>query len=195
MIIHMVEICVDGKCVEVNKDLFEKALEIRKEAIKRNDLRTRWWVRFIGALFNPVTITGRVTFSFTDIGGTSRSQSTKWALGTNPLITNTSNCNNRFWISVGNGTTPPTIDDFRLGSKIADALASYTLDDTNGIITLSAGFTFTSNTVITEVGLEWECTVSGHDVCGRMLVDRTLLSSPFTAPANVPVTVTYRILL
>ena len=195
LFIHMVEICSNGKCIEIGRDLFEKALNIRQEMIKRGDLRTRWWVRFIGAIFRPVDRYGNATFSHVDTGGTSRTAYVKNNVGANHLIFNTNACNNRFWISVGNGTTSPTIDDYKLVSKLADALASYAFDDVNGIITLSAGFTFTSDTVITEIGLEWECAVEFYYTCGRILVDRTLLSSPFTAPAGTPITVTYKILV
>lgn len=196
---HMVEICLNGKpngkCVEIGRDLFERALEIAKEMIKRGDLRTKWWIRFIGAVFFPVTVVGRASFSFIDTGGTSRTQHVKDNFGDLATIFGTKYCNNRFWISVGSGTTPPAVEDYRLASKIADSLASYTLDDINGIITLSSGFTFGSDTTINEVGLEWEACVYSYGTCGRILVDRTVLSSPFTAPANTPITITYKIVV
>jgi len=195
LFIHMVEICSNGKCIEIGRDLFEKALNIRQEMIKRGDLRTRWWVRFIGAIFRPVDRYGNATFSHVDTGGTSRTAYVKNNLGSVDIMFNTTACNNKFWISVGDGTTSPAIDDYKLASKIAETSASYVFDEVNGIITLSAGFTFTSDTVITEIGLEWECPVTSYNVCGRILVDRTLLSSPFTAPAGTPITVSYKILV
>jgi hypothetical protein len=203
LFVHEIEICAKDKakdkCVVIGKDLFDEALKIRQKMVERGDLRTRWWVRFIGAMFAPVSATGDASFTFTDIDGTSRTQYVKRNTGTTStydyIIFNTVYCSNRFIISVGGGTTPPTIDDYKLVSKIAEALPSHTLDDVSGIVTLTAGFTFLSDTVINEVGLEWECTVSGLTTCGRFLVDRTLLSSPFTAPAGVPITVTYRILV
>jgi len=195
LFVHEIEICVKDKCIEIGKDLFEEALKIRSEMIKRGDLRTRWWIRFIGAIFYPVTVGAGSSFSFVDTGGTSRGQPVKRNYSGQSSIFETQNCNNRFWISVGNGTTSPTIDDYKLASKITDSLASYAIDDTNGIITLSSGFTFGSDTVINEVGLEWEACVGSFNVCGRFLVDRTVLSSPFTAPANTPITITYKIVV
>ena len=199
LLVHEIEICIKDnikdKCIEIGKDLFEEALKIRSEMIRRGDLRTRWWVRFIGALFYPVTTRAGASFSYKDIDGTSRGQTVKGSLEVYSCLLNTYSCSNRFWISVGSGDTPPTIDDYRLSSKIGDALASYALDDVNGIISLSAGFTFASDTVINEVGLEWEACLSSYTGCGRILVDRTVLSSPFTAPANTPITVTYKIVV
>ena len=191
----MIEICSNDKCIEIGKDLFEETLKIRSEMIRRGDLRTRWWVRFIGAIFRPVDRGLTVTFTHVDTSGTSRTAYVKNAASTSTLMFNTYGCNNKFWISIGNGTTSPTIDNYKLESKIADAPASYAFDELNGIITLSAGFTFASDTVITEIGLEWECAVELYYTCGRILVDRTLLSSPFTVPAGTPVTVTYKILV
>jgi len=199
LFIHMIEICANDKCIEIGRDIFEKSLAIRQEMIKRGDLRTKWWIRFIGAIFSSVNVGGSVSFTFTDTGGVSRTQYVKRnagaTLGYSEIIFNTMYCNNRFWIAVGNGTASPTIDDYRLGSKIAEALPSYRLDDVNGVIVLSASFTFSNDTTITEVGLEWECNAYSVDICARILIDRTLLSSPFTAPANTLITVTYRILV
>jgi len=199
LLVHEIEICIKDnikdKCIEIGKDLFEEALKIRSEMIRRGDLRTRWWVRFIGALFYPVTVSASAGFSYKDIDGTSRSQTIKGSFGSYSCFLTTSSCSNRFWISVGSDNTPPTIDDYKLSSKIRDALASYALNEVNGIISLSAGFTFASDTVINEVGLEWEACLSSYTGCGRILVDRTVLSSPFTAPANTPITVTYKIVV
>jgi hypothetical protein len=111
------------------------------------------------------------------------------------LIVNTTNCSNRFWISVGNVTNPPTIDDYRLLNKIAESLATMSYDDSIGVILLSGVFQFSSDTVIYEVGLEWECTIYSYATCGRLLIDRTVIPNGFTAPANTPVNVTYRILI
>jgi hypothetical protein len=191
----MIEICARGKCVEIGRDLFEEALRIRMEAERRGDLTTKWWRRFMTALFTGSTIVGATTFSFTDVGGTSRSQYVKRSFGEVAGLLNTIYCNNRFWISVGNVASQPTIDDYKIGYKLAEAIASISSDDAQGVVILSAGFQFASDTVIYEVGLEWEATVASHNTCGRFLVDRTVISGGSLAPANVPVTVTYRILV
>jgi hypothetical protein len=190
----MIEICVRDKCIEVGRDLFEEALKIKREMERRGDLTTRWWRRFMIALFNNVTTGGVNSISFTDTGGSSRSQDVKKSISGYAFILNTYYCNNRFWISVGNGTSPPIIDDYRLVFKLAEGLASLSYDEGQGVIVLSAGFQFSSDTTIYEVGLEWEAAVTGA-TCGRLLIDRTVISGGFTAPANTPITVTYRILV
>jgi hypothetical protein len=191
----MIEICAGSKCIEIGKDLFEEALRIKREAEKRGDLTTRWWKRFMIALFTGVVVSGYSTFSFVDTGGVSRTQSVKYPLGTQSLLFNTGGCNNRFWISVGIMSTPSSIDQTGLLNKIAEAITSLSYDESQGIILLSVGFQFSSDTTIYEVGLEWEATLSSYNVCGRFLIDRTVIPDGFTAPANTPITVTYRILV
>ena len=147
------------------------------------------------ALLTPLSTKGSSSFSYTDVGGVARSQAVKSTLGTSSLFFNTSYCNNKFWISVGGDSTPPSIDNVSIRSKIADAVASFSASDTDGVIVFSAGFQFATDTVINEVTLEWEVTLTGNATCGRFLVDRTVISGGFTAPANTPVTVSYRILV
>ena len=193
--IHMVEICIKDKCIEIGKDLFEKALEIRKEMEKRGDLRTRWFIRFMAGLFTGIGKTGTASFSFTDTTGTSRTQGIKSNFGSSSSFLNAGNCENRLYIALGTSSTPSTIDDYKLGSKFAEAVSSIVVDDANGIIRLYATFTFSTDVTINEVGLEWSGTVSSYDICGRFLVDRTVLPSPVSVPANTPTLVTYKILV
>jgi len=193
--IHMVEICIKDKCITIGEDLFEKALEIRKEMEKRGDLRTRWFIRFMAGLFTSVGTTGTTSFSFTDTTGTSRTQQVKFAATAGTTFLNTTSCENRLYIALGTSSTPSTIDDYKLGNKIAEAVSSIVVDDANGIIRLYATFTFSTDVTINEVGLEWSGAVYGTSTCGRFLVDRTVLSSPVSVPANTPIIVTYKILV
>jgi hypothetical protein len=145
-----------------------------------------------------------VRASFTDTGGTSRSQYLKEPLyiiiGTSYYpadnFLSTLVCSNRLWIGYGNSSTPPTRTDYKLGNKLGEGLAGVTVDETNGIITISASFTMTANTVIYEVGLEWEAQVGGGAggsiVCGRVLLDRTVFPDGITVLANQTITVVYR---
>jgi hypothetical protein len=193
--IHMVEICIKDKCIEIGKDLFGKALEIRKEMEKRGDLRTRWFIRLMVAEFTSVGVSGTTSFSIVDTTGTSRAPIVKFSYSTINEFFNTYACDNRLYISLGSSDTPPTIDDNKLGNKFADAVAGIAVDEGNGIIRLYATFTFSSDVTIAEVGLEWSGNVAGTGTCGRFLVDRTVLPSPVSVPANTPIIVTYRILV
>jgi len=199
MFAHMIEICVKNsvkdKCIVIGKDLFEEALKIREEMIKRGDLTTRWWRRFMIAIFTPANRGARVNFGVTTTTGASTNATMKQGANANVTITDTYYCNSRFWISVGNSSKSPTVDDSSLYNKITEGLASITSDDSAGVIVLSAGFQFSTDTVINEVGLEYEGYIAGISDCGRILIDRTVISGGFTAPANTPITVTYRILV
>jgi hypothetical protein len=191
----MVEICIKNKCIEIGKDLFEKALEIRKEMEKRGDLRTRWFIRLMTAEFRNVDKGSNITFSITDITGASQIPSVKFSTGSIATFFCTYNCENKLYISLGSSSTLPTIDDYKLGNKFADAVTSIAVDEVNGIIRLYATFAFSSNVTIAEVGLEWSGATSTSGGCGRFLVDRTVLPSPVSVPANTPILVTYKILV
>jgi hypothetical protein len=191
----MIEICIKDKCIEIGKDLFDKALEIRKEMEKKGDLRTRWFIRFMAGLFTSVGVGGNASFSFVDTSGSSRSQYVKFGGVSVGMFFCTYSCENKLYISLGNSSTLPTLDDYKLGSKISDAVSSIIVDDVNGIIRLYATFVFSTNVTIAEVGLEWSGPVFQASTCGRFLVDRTVLPSPISVPANTPIIVTYKILV
>jgi hypothetical protein len=193
--IHMIEICIKDECIEIGKDLFEKALEIRKEMEKRGDLRTRWLIRFMAGLFTGTGVGGAVSVGITDITGGTPTLYIKAGSCSLPVLVSTYGCENRLYISLGSSSTLPTIDDYRLGNKFADAVSSIVVDENNGIIRLYATFTFSSNVTIAEVGLEWSGAVGSASTCRRFLVDRTVLPSPVSVPANTPIIVTYKILV
>ena len=72
---------------------------------------------------------------------------------------------------------------------------SITADEVQGTLTISASFTMNVDTIIYEVGLEWEGTVSGGDVCNRVLLDRTVFPNGIAVSANQTITIVYRFLL
>jgi hypothetical protein len=195
MLFHEIEICSKYNCITINGDAFRKALELRSKAIEQGDVRTRWWIRLLTAIFKSTDVGGQVTFTFTDTSGNNRTQYVKNAISGGAIIFNTASCNNRFFIVLGTGTKTPTIDDYKLEAKISESIAQTYVDENNGVIELHAEFMFTQDTTIREVGLEWEATVYGASTCGRILVDRTLVSPPFIAPAYTPISVTYRIIV
>jgi hypothetical protein len=105
---------------------------------------------------------------------------------------NTAYCNNRLWISYGDSTTAPTGSDYKLGNKLAEGLANITADEYQGTLTISASFTMSTDTVVYEVGLEWEATVASYNVCGRVLLDRTVFPNGIAVSAGQTLTVVYR---
>jgi hypothetical protein len=185
--------------IAVNEDLREEYLRRRAEG--NGDMVTLWFFRLVAAIFEPVTAgTHGTPFSFVDVTGTSRSIRAKTATGTavptDELIWNTSGtANNRFWISVGTSNVSPLPSDFKLGSKVAEVLATRYVDESIMTITLSGGITFTTDTTIYEVGLEWECNVAGATTPGRVLVDRTVFPDGIPVPAGRTLAVVYRITL
>jgi hypothetical protein len=180
--------------VAINEDLFN-------EALKRdsNDFSTAWFIRILRALFEPLSTSGVSNASFTDTTGTARTQDFKKPMypsnSTAPALSdflNTGYCYNRLWVSCGTGTTPPTRTDYKLESEVAEGVASLTVSEDIGIITVAGAFTFTADMVISEIGLKWEGVVSGYSLCGKVLLDRTVLDTPITVPAGTTLTVVYR---
>jgi hypothetical protein len=192
----MVEVIVrdpDGRVVNrvaVNEDLFNYVLERVKD--RPLDLATVWFIRIMRGLFGAVTAGGNWGETFTDTSGTSRFQYIKNLAGTNYMFFNTSYCNNRLWIGYGNSSTPPTRTDYKLGNKLNEGIAGVTADETQATITLSASFTMATDTVIYEVGLEWEGTVASNNTCGRVLLDRTVFPNGITVLAGQTITIVYR---
>jgi hypothetical protein len=192
----MIEIIVrdkDGRVIErreINRDLFEEYL--KREAESR-DYATRWFLRLLFYLFKCTTVKGNESAPVTDTTGTARSIFMKKDVGATGLFNNTYYADVGFYIAVGTGTAPPTRDDFRLASKIAEGVASVSVTEDDGVITLTAGFTWTTGQTISEIGLEWLVnwsTTSPFNV--RVLCDRTVLSPPITVPAGATLTVVYR---
>jgi hypothetical protein len=183
--------------VAVNEDLREEYL--RRRASGNGDMVTLWFFRVVAAIFEPVPAGIHGTpFPFIDITGTSRSIRAKSVAGTtvpaHEIIWNTSGAaHNRFWISVGLVNVDPTPTDFKLGYKVAEVLATRHVDESARTITLSGAITFTSDTTIYEVGLEWECNVAGATTPGRMLIDRTVFPDGIPVRANQTLSVVYRI--
>jgi hypothetical protein len=198
--VKMVEVIVRNpsgevvKRVTVNEELFNYVL--KKSMESRQDMTTAWFLRLMRAIFEPTGVGGPVSASTVDTGGTARTTGTKRATGgaspQDDMIWNTSYCNNRLWIGWGTSTTSPTRTDYKLGNKVAEGIAGVTHDETQGTVTISASFTMTTDTTIYEVGLEWEGTVATYNVCGRILLDRTVFSAGITVLANQTVTIVYR---
>jgi hypothetical protein len=200
----MVEVIVtdrDGRVVKrvaVNEDLFSEALKRRVEG-NSGDTATAWFLRILLAIFSPTTTSGTTIASYTDTTGASRTQGFKRVMypynTSSPTLAdffNTGYCNNRLWVGYGSSSAPPTRTDYKLGSKLNEGLAGVTADEEQGTLTISASFTMSADTTIYEVGLEWEASVEGYNVCGRVLLDRTVFPDGITVLANQTLTVVYR---
>jgi hypothetical protein len=194
----MVEVVVtdrDGRVIRrvaVNEDLFNYVLERGKE--NNLDTATAWFLRIMRGLFGPTITSGSWSETFTDTGGTSRTQTIKLGSTGFTAFNCTYTCSNRLWISYGSSSVAPTRTDYKLGSKLSEGVAGVTTDETHGTVTISASFTMSANTTIYEVGLEWEMAVSSYGVCGRVLLDRTVFPDGITVLAGQTITIIYRFL-
>jgi hypothetical protein len=177
------------KRVTANEEQFRAALELARGSA--NDLLTLWIYRIIRGLLAPVDVVRTWAETFTDTTGTSRSQYIKTTIGLTYAFNNTSYCANRPWISYGSSSAEPTRTDYKLGNKLGDAVASMTFDEGARTITLTAGWTLTADTVVYEVGLEWEMCVAGCATCGRVLIDRTVFPDGIAVKAGQTMTATY----
>jgi len=176
--------------VAVNEELFKEYTEKLKNT--EPDLFTRWAIRLFTGLFTPTSTDGYVIVNTVDTGGTARSTVVKAVQSNYPGFLNTELCSNRHWIGVGTSSVAPTRDDYRLGAKLIEGIAGVTGDETTGIVTVSASFSFTAETTIYEVGLEWECTTTSYSTCGRILLDRTVFPAGITIPAGGTLSIAYR---
>jgi hypothetical protein len=187
----------DGRVVKriaVNEEEFNEYVEKMKKK-NYNDLTTLWFFRFLVALFTPVDVGANLPFTFTDTGGTSRTQNVKGNFSTSSLFLNTNYCLNKPYIGVGTVSTSPTRSDYKLGNKVAEAVASLYSDENLFIITLTAGFIFSSDITIFEVGLEWAGAVATSSTCGRFLVDRTVFPDGISVPEGQTLAITYKFTL
>lgn len=99
----------------------------------------------------------------------------------------------------GTGTTPPTIDDYKLESEIISTISGSasvtpTFDDTGMTLTAIYALTNTGSADITigEIGLI-ASGMSSQDWYLKMLLERTVLDTPLTIPAGDIGKVTYTI--
>jgi hypothetical protein len=202
MLVKMVVVEVrdpDGRVVKrvtANEELFKASLKLARES--GDDLLTLWIYRILVAILAPAVVGGVTSATYTDTTGTSRIQDFKKPMypynSPYPNLSdffNTGYCANRLWISYGSDRTPPTRSDYKLGSKLNEAVATMTYDESARTMTFTAGWTLTADTTIYEVGLEWEATVATGTTCGRVLVDRTVFPDGVTVLAGQTLTITY----
>jgi hypothetical protein len=176
---------VPRKVAAVGEELFEEYLRKRQELCPY-DLGTDWFGRMMAALFKNDGRGAATSFSFVDVTGASRSKLAKSSSNVG-LFNETYTYDCGSYIGIGTGTTSPTKQDYKLANEIVRTAAGATYADGSTSFSVSATFSLTSDTQITEVGLYWKEGVTGY----IWLLDRTLLSPPVTFPANTPMVVNY----
>jgi len=174
------------KVAAVGEELFEEYLRKKKE-LYPNDLGTDWFGRMMAALFRNDNARTATLFTVTDVTGTARSRTGK-TVNCTDAFNNTYTYDSGAYIGVGTGTTPPTKTDYKLANEVARNPASATYTDGADSFVVAATFSLASATDIWEVGLYWKEGTSGY----IWLLDRTVLSSAVTFPANTPMTVAYK---
>ena len=117
----------------------------------------------------------------------------------NPVSSYYSTAN--YGVVFGSGTTPPTVNDYKLESTISDTLtftkpSAVTLNETDDYWEMSAtyGISTSSDKTISEVGVF--VTYNGTtDISKSVMIDRTVLENPIVIPAGQSKQVTYTIRL
>jgi hypothetical protein len=180
---------VPRKVAAVGEELFEEYLR-KKQELYPYDLGTDWFGRMIAAFFRNDSKSTTNTFVVADTSNTARVIYAKWPYSGSVNIgylgdTNAYDCG--AYIGIGTGTTTPTKQDYKLANEVArvPAIASYA--DGSAAVSISAVFTLSSDTDITEVGLYYREGNSGF----IWLLDRTVLSQAVLFPANTPMAVVY----
>jgi hypothetical protein len=151
------------------------------------DLVTLWVFRLVRCLFAEAGRGGRVTFSFTDMGGTSRSQ--ECIRGLNIFLG--SGCTDRYaFIGFGSDPTPPSRDNYRLLGELARVRAFQQVFDSDLRFVNFGSWSPDSDVSVCEVGLYLRvCDSDGG--AGFLLIDRSVLDSCINVGAGETISVTY----
>lgn len=102
-------------------------------------------------------------------------------------------------IVLGSGTTPATVDDYKLESQIRSGLACSLVttgdDDNNAVYTITATNTTSEDIVIGEVGIYARGFYASGNSSVLILTERTVLEAPITIEPGGVGQVTYSIKL
>ena len=172
-----------------------KVGEVVKLESNGNDLLTLWIIRAFLSMFVPTSRGGVVRFTALDDTGASETFAMKRDFGTgNNHIFTTNSCPHFVRVRFGGDSTPPSRTDFRLLQEVyVDVNTRISLDEDAGYALIEGMAFFPSDTTVCEVGLSLGATVAGYNVCGEILIDRTVLNPCRTVPANTPYVVRYRL--
>lgn len=113
-------------------------------------------------------------------------------------MNNYKNSNSDQYVSFGNGTTPATVNDYKLESEITTGISvahpsAVTTEQTDSYILWTATFGVSASveTTISEIGLFANVYTSSGSFYA--LVDRAVLETPITIPARQSKQITYTI--
>jgi hypothetical protein len=140
----------------------------------------------LAAIFKDDPSGSAPTFTVVNTGGTSITPYAKRSVG-QALFNDTYSADCGSYIGVGTSNVAPTKQDIALKAEVVRNPASANYTDGGDRVTISASFTLASTTNINEVGLYWK---QGQPV-NIWLLDRTVLSTPVTFPANTAMLVAY----
>jgi len=171
------------KVAGVGEDLFEEYLE-RKKKLYPNDLGTNWFGRMMATLFRDSK--AAIGFTVVDVTGSSRSINERYTVSA-LLFNSVQYYDCGAYIGVGTGTASPSKTDYKLASEVSRQPATTSFTDGGDIFTVSATFSLASTTDIYEIGLLWKEGYTSY----VWLLDRTVLSSPVSFPANTAMNVAY----
>jgi hypothetical protein len=176
---------VPRKVAAVGEELFDMFNRLRREEMP-NDLGTDWFGRMLAAIFKNDPLDSFPTFTVLNTAGTSVTPYAKFRMGAN-LFNDTAGADCGAYIGVGTSTIAPGKQDTALKAEVARNPASAGYTDGGDSVTVSASFTLTSTTDINEVGLYWK----HGPYANTWLLDRTVLTTPVTFPANTAMLVAY----
>jgi hypothetical protein len=173
------------KVAAVGEELFDMFNRLRREQAP-NDLGTDWFGRMLAAIFKNDPSGTNPTFTVLNTAGNSTTSLAKRNTNSN-LFNDTTSTDCGAYIGVGTSTLTPQKQDTVLKAEVVRNPASANYTDGGDRVTVSASFTLASTTDINEVGLYWKRGYGGDS----WLLDRTVLTTPVTFPANTAMLVAY----
>jgi hypothetical protein len=176
---------VPRKVAAVGEELFDMFNRLRREQMP-DDLGTDWFGRMLAAIFKNDPAGSIPTFTVLNTAGTSVTPYAKRNANVG-IFNDTAAADCGAYIGVGTSTITPQKQDTALKSEVARNPASAGYTDGGDRVTVSASFTLASTTNINEVGLYWK---QGAPV-NVWLLDRTVLTTAVTFPANTAMLVAY----
>jgi hypothetical protein len=176
---------VPRKVAAAGEELFDMVNRLRREQMP-NDLGTDWFGRMLAAIFRNQPAYSELTFTVLNTAGSTITPYAKRSMNYN-MFNDTASEDCGAYIGVGTSTITPQKQDTALNDEVARNPASADYIDGADSVSVSASFTLASTTDINEVGLYWK---QGANV-NVWLLDRTVLTTPVTFPANTAMLVAY----
>lgn len=174
--------------IGINEEEFKKYLEKKAE---NGDLGVNNFGRFLQALFTPVPINSTLPVSLTDVGGAGRTVYITRPMNLD-IFNTTLYAGLNKTIKVGTSSVAPSKTDYNLkGTVLGSAPVSPSWNDGGDYVDLTAGFNWTSDQTIYEIGLFYDMNV--YQTVYTFMLDRTVISAGIYVPAGSTLTITYRL--